>query len=118
MSNLENEIGELLIRKELTLGVVESATGGLISHSITNTPGSSAYYKGSITAYSNEMKMKLVGVKEDTLEKCIIEKYNETICVINAGDSLFTVITQREAKPGIIFVYARKIIEEIQEILG
>jgi predicted regulator of Ras-like GTPase activity (Roadblock/LC7/MglB family) len=57
-------------------------------------------------------------LKEEGLERCIIEKYNETICVINAGDSLFTVITQHEAKPGIIFVYARKIIEEIQAILG
>jgi predicted regulator of Ras-like GTPase activity (Roadblock/LC7/MglB family) len=57
-------------------------------------------------------------LKEEGLERCIIEKYNETICVINAGDTLFVVITQHEAKPGIIFVYARKIIEEIQGILG
>lgn len=69
MSSPESEIGELLNRKGLTLGVVESATGGLISHRITNIPGSSVYYKGSITAYSNEMKVKLVGVKEETLEK-------------------------------------------------
>jgi len=59
----------LLRQKGLTLGVVESATGGLISHLITNIPGSSDYYQGSVTAYSNQAKMKLVGVKEETLNR-------------------------------------------------
>jgi len=66
---LSQEIGELLREKGLTLGVVESATGGLISHYITNIPGSSDYYQGSVTSYSNEVKMKLIGVKAGTLEK-------------------------------------------------
>ncbi len=69
MTNLEQEVGNLLRQKELTLGIVESATGGLISHLITNVPGSSDYYKGSVTAYSNEVKIKIVGVKEDTIDK-------------------------------------------------
>jgi nicotinamide-nucleotide amidase len=66
---LEQAIGELLRQKGLTLGAVESATGGLISHRITSIAGSSDYYKGSITSYSNEIKMKLVGVKAETLKK-------------------------------------------------
>ena len=65
--SLEEEIGSLLRQKGLTLGVVESATGGFISHRITNVPGSSDYYKGSVTAYSNEVKSGVVGVGEDTL---------------------------------------------------
>jgi len=65
--SLEEAIGDLLRQKGLTLGVVESATGGLISHRITNVPGSSDYYKGSVTAYSNEVKSGVVGVSEDTL---------------------------------------------------
>ena len=69
MTSLEEEVGNLLRRKGLTLGVVESATGGLISHLITNVPGSSGYYKGAITAYSNESKIKVVGVKEDTIKQ-------------------------------------------------
>ena len=69
MTSLEQEVGNLLRQKGLTLGTVESATGGLISHLITNTPGSSDYYKGSVTAYSNEVKIKVVGVKEDTINK-------------------------------------------------
>ncbi len=69
MGSVEQDVGNLLRQKGLTLGVVESATGGLISHLITNVPGSSDYYKGSVTAYSNEVKMKLVGVKEETINK-------------------------------------------------
>ena len=69
MANLEKEIGNLLRQKGLTLGVVESATGGLVSHRLTNVPGSSDYYKGSVTAYSNEAKIKVVGVKEATISQ-------------------------------------------------
>jgi nicotinamide-nucleotide amidase len=69
MTAVEKEIGDLLKHYGLTLGVVESATGGLISHLITGVPGSSDYFKGSVTAYSNEIKHKLVGVKLSTLRK-------------------------------------------------
>ena len=69
MTGLEQEVGNLLRQKGLTLGMVESATGGLISHRITNVPGSSDYYRGSVTAYSNEVKIKVVGVKEETINK-------------------------------------------------
>jgi PncC family amidohydrolase len=69
MSNLEQEIGSLLRQKKLTLGAVESATGGLISHLITNVPGSSDYFQGGITAYSNESKIKLVGVNKITIDR-------------------------------------------------
>ena len=69
MAGLEREIGDLLREKGLTLGVVESATGGLISHLITSVPGSSDYYKGSVTAYSNEIKINLVGVSGDTIKR-------------------------------------------------
>jgi len=69
MASLEEEVGKMLRQKGLTLGVVESASGGLISHRITNVPGSSDYFKGSITSYSNEVKIKIVGVNEDTLNQ-------------------------------------------------
>ncbi len=69
MASLENEVGNLLRQKGLSLGVVESATGGLISYLITNVPGSSDYYKGSITAYSNEVKIKIASVREDTINQ-------------------------------------------------
>lgn len=69
MAEIEQEIGDLLRQRGLTLGVVESATGGLISHLVTNAPNSSDYYKGSVIAYGNEAKMKVVGVKRETLDK-------------------------------------------------
>ncbi len=69
MARLEEEVGNLLRQKGLTLGVVESATGGLISHRLTNIPGSSDYYQGSITAYSNEVKIRVVGVRAETIQK-------------------------------------------------
>ena len=69
MTSLEQGVANLLRQKGLTLGVIESATGGLISHLITNVPGSSDYYEGSITAYSNQVKTGVVGVRENTISK-------------------------------------------------
>jgi tetratricopeptide (TPR) repeat protein len=57
-------------------------------------------------------------LKRGGLTRCIIEKPDETLCVMAVGDSLLTVVTQVEAKPGLVFIYARRIIEEIEEILG
>jgi len=69
MEDIALEIGELLRAKRLTLGAVESATGGLISHLITDVAGSSDYFEGSVVSYSNRIKMKLIGVKAETLQK-------------------------------------------------
>ena len=69
MVNPSAEIIAIMREKKLTLGTVESATGGLIAHLITNIPGSSDVFQGSIISYSNEIKMKIVGVKKTTMEK-------------------------------------------------
>jgi len=74
MAELEAEIARLIREyqaktgKQLTIGTVESATGGRIADRITNVPGSSDYFKGSVVAYSNEAKAALLGVKKATLE--------------------------------------------------
>jgi len=60
--------GELLRTRGWRLAVAESCTGGLIGHRLTNIPGSSTYYMGSITAYAYEAKVRLLGVKWATLE--------------------------------------------------
>jgi nicotinamide-nucleotide amidase len=65
---LEVSVGQLLSEKGLTLSIAESCTGGMISHLITSVPGSSRYFKGSIVAYSNEMKEKILGVHKGSLE--------------------------------------------------
>lgn len=66
---LEGVVGQLLGSKRKTLGVAESCTGGLIGHKITNIAGSSIYFKGSIVAYSNQAKIKILGVAEKVLSK-------------------------------------------------
>jgi len=68
MSAINQEIGDLLRSKGLTLAVVESASGGLISQLITDVPGSSDYFKGSVTAYSIAVKVAVVGVKRETID--------------------------------------------------
>jgi nicotinamide-nucleotide amidase len=67
--NLEAEVGKLLRHQHISLGTVESATGGLIAHRITDISGSSEYFKGSVTAYSNEVKIRIVGVNKETIER-------------------------------------------------
>jgi PncC family amidohydrolase len=53
----------------LRLAVAESCTGGLLSHRLTNVPGSSTYFVGGIVAYAYEAKVRLLGVRWETLEK-------------------------------------------------
>jgi len=66
---LEEEVGQLLVERGLTLAVAESCTGGLIAHRITNVPGSSRYFLGGVVAYANEAKEKVLGMSHETLAK-------------------------------------------------
>jgi nicotinamide-nucleotide amidase len=68
-NTLEEIVGRLLKQRNESLSIAESCTGGYISHLITSVAGSSAYYKGSIVAYSYEAKEKELGVSGETLEK-------------------------------------------------
>lgn len=67
--SLPEVVGEVLKARGLTLGVAESCTGGLIGHLITGVPGASEYFRGGVVAYSNQVKMRLLGVRERTLKK-------------------------------------------------
>ncbi|MGO0882837.1 competence/damage-inducible protein A [Clostridioides difficile] len=68
-SALEDAVSKLLVEKNLTIAVAESCTGGLVSSSLINYPGiSSVFLEGCVT-YSNEAKMKRLGVKKETLEE-------------------------------------------------
>lgn len=66
---LEVLVGNLLRKRKITLSTAESCTGGSVAVRITSVPGSSDYFKGSVVAYSNEVKMNLLHVSADTLEK-------------------------------------------------
>ncbi|MCA0362633.1 MAG: competence/damage-inducible protein A [Bacteroidetes bacterium] len=67
--NIEEVIGKLLIQKNQKVSVAESCTGGYLSHLFTSIPGSSAYFMGGIVSYSNEAKMEVLKVKQETLTK-------------------------------------------------
>nr|WP_321486560.1 competence/damage-inducible protein A [uncultured Draconibacterium sp.] len=69
LETMAEVIGRELVQQNKKLAVAESCTGGYISHLITSVPGSSEYYNGSVTSYSNEMKEKLLGVSRENLEK-------------------------------------------------
>ena len=117
LESLKKPVNRLLGIKTVKGAFICSKDGLLIEN----------YYKGRtdideicamIAAIHNEAEESFKFLKEGYVEKFIIEKEEETICVIATGASLLTVITQSEVKPGLVFVYARKIIDEIREILG
>jgi nicotinamide-nucleotide amidase len=66
---LEQKAGVLLKDGGLTISAAESCTAGLLSHRLTNVPGSSGYFKGAITAYSNGIKENVLGVSREIIEK-------------------------------------------------
>jgi nicotinamide-nucleotide amidase len=77
---MEDVLGRILTERHLSLGVAESCTGGLIGHRITNVPGSSNYFHADLVTYSNDSKIKILGVREETLkehgavsDQCVLE---------------------------------------------
>ncbi|ALI98245.1 competence/damage-inducible protein A [Rufibacter tibetensis] len=66
--SLEEAIGQMLKDQNLSIATAESCTGGLVAHKLTSVPGSSAYFMGSVVAYSNEVKKAQLGVPAQTLE--------------------------------------------------
>jgi nicotinamide-nucleotide amidase len=88
---IEEILGELLLEKGLKLGLVESCTGGYISHLITSVAGSSNYYNGCIVPYHNEFKYNLLKVDNTIFEKqgavskeCVMAMAKETLNTFKA----------------------------------
>ena len=101
---LQIVIGRRLRNAGKTLALAESCTGGHLSELITSVPGCSDYYKGSVTSYSNEVKMKVLGVRQETLEQfgavseqCVREM---AAGVLRALDTDYAVATSGIAGPG------------------
>ena len=65
--SMEKKAGELLNSSKHTLAIAESCTGGFTAHQITSVPGSSDYFRGSIVAYDNRVKIDILGVEEETI---------------------------------------------------
>ncbi len=67
--SISKKVGEYLKLKSKTVSIAESCTGGMLGASFTDIAGSSEYFIGGIIAYSNEVKMKLLNVKQETIEQ-------------------------------------------------
>jgi nicotinamide-nucleotide amidase len=66
---LAGVVGKLLVGKKTTVATAESCTGGQIAHSITSDPGCSDWFKGSVVAYANEVKIGVLNVEEKDIEE-------------------------------------------------
>lgn len=66
---MQEVLGQLLLKLNLTVSTAESCTGGTIAGLISSVPGASQYFEGSIVSYSYAIKEKLLGVKHKTLEE-------------------------------------------------
>lgn len=67
VQELASSLIKKLEEKNLTIAVAESLTGGLVAASLTEIPGASKVFKGSITAYSDEIKQNILNVKNETI---------------------------------------------------
>jgi nicotinamide-nucleotide amidase len=85
-------IGKLLAERNKTISTAESCTGGAIAKLFTANPGSSAYFKGSVVAYSNDIKIRLLEVDEHLIEahgavSCeVVEAMAQNACRILGTD--------------------------------
>lgn len=94
---MEVIIGELLKEKNKTVATAESCTGGYVAHLITSIPGSSAYFKGAIVSYANEVKEKMLQVSPTTLatvgavsEETVIQMVKGALQQINTDYAIAT----------------------------
>jgi competence/damage-inducible protein CinA-like protein len=97
--SLEEVVGHRLRVKQFTVATAESCTGGLLAERITQVPGSSDYFSGSIVSYSNDAKIRLLEVPERLLDtfgavsgevaeamaRAVKDKFNTTIGVSITG---------------------------------
>ena len=69
LDKITENVVKLLVEGNMTLATAESCTGGLISERITSVSGASSVFGFGVCSYANEAKMKLLGVKAETLDK-------------------------------------------------
>ncbi len=67
-SSVDEQVAELLVRRDLTVGVAESCTGGLLAARLTERAGASGYMRGGLVVYANDLKQELAGVPPELIE--------------------------------------------------
>jgi nicotinamide-nucleotide amidase len=65
---MEAEVGAILKARQITVAVAESCTGGLLAERLTDVPGSSAYFRGGVVSYSNDLKAAWLDVPAELIE--------------------------------------------------
>lgn len=68
-AGLEETLSRLLRQRGLTLAAAESCTGGLIAKRMTDLPGASQVFRGGVVSYTNEVKVAVLGVRQETLDR-------------------------------------------------
>ncbi len=102
--SISKAVGQLLLERKARLATAESCTGGKIAADITAIPGASHYFEGSVVAYSNRVKMKVLGVRPETLEKHgavseeTVREMAEGVCKLLATD--YAIAVSGIAGPG------------------
>ncbi|MGQ9818354.1 MAG: competence/damage-inducible protein A [Candidatus Kapaibacteriales bacterium] len=66
---LADSVGKMLLKLNKTIAVAESCTAGLLGAELTKLPGSSGYFLGGFIVYSNEVKVNILGVKSETIQR-------------------------------------------------
>ena len=95
--NLAEAVGRLLIEQSKTIACAESCTGGYLSKLLTENAGSSAFFQGTVIPYHNELKIQVLGVKEQTIasygavsEQTVIEMAENVRKLMNADIGVAT----------------------------
>lgn len=104
LSGIQQAVVQHLTERGMTVGCAESCTGGMIAQMLTDVSGASAVFKGGFVTYTNEMKMKLLGVQADTIDR-YTEVSEQTVKEMAEGARLalgtdFAVSTTGYAGPG------------------
>ena len=94
---LSKAISAIFWKEGLTLATAESCTAGNVAAAITSVPGSSAFFKGGIIAYCNEVKKNMLGVNPETLEQfgevseqTVVEMVKGVVKVLNVDCAIAT----------------------------
>lgn len=78
MKSEVHQLGKILKEKKLTIAFAESMTCGAVADSFANIPCTSAFFKGSIVCYHEQVKHKLLGVRQETLDRFTAESREVT----------------------------------------
>lgn len=101
---LSREIQQYLYESGLTLGTAESCTGGRIAEAIISVPGASAYFKGGIISYTNDVKENVLGVDSQLLEEKTAVCEDVAIAMVKGAIKIlnvdFAISTTGVAGPG------------------